>query len=148
MGAGSEQKRLSVNLATTINNTFFPDGPSVCNTSLPNARQCIFWRGGLFDRKGSDTWEADDGVTPYNASASNQGFDSLHSSVYNGRHIQSEPLCNISAGADLNDIVVGEDPLSQFPRGFDQVILGNEVGGSMMNAFPLTIINNASFPFR
>jgi hypothetical protein len=78
------QKKLSINVATTVNTTFVPDGYKVCNTSAPAARQCIFWRGGLFDPDSSTTWQEDDHVIPYNGSASNQGYDALHDNQYQG----------------------------------------------------------------
>ncbi|KAF8250034.1 acid protease [Wilcoxina mikolae CBS 423.85] len=124
---GSGKKRLSINVATTINATFLPDGPKICNSSDPAFRECVFWRGGLFSPQESTSWAPDMGTVVYNGSAENQGYDALHWDSYKG---------------------LGEDPLTAFPRGWDTMRFDTQQGKSIsLYGFPITIINNASFPF-
>ncbi|KAF8532338.1 aspartic peptidase domain-containing protein [Trichophaea hybrida] len=124
---GSGKKRLSINVATTINATFLPDGPKICNSSDPAFRECVFWRGGLFSPQESTSWAKDMGTVGYNGSAENQGYDALHWDSYKG---------------------LSEDPLTAFPRGWDTMSFDTQQGKSIqMFGFPITIINNASFPF-
>ncbi|KAI5796515.1 aspartic peptidase domain-containing protein [Geopyxis carbonaria] len=125
---GSQETQLSVNLATTVNSTFFADGNKVCNNTAPDARQCIFWRGGLFPIENSETWVKEQGTVAYNGSASNEGFDYLHRKDYE---------------------TMGEDPLSQFPRGWDTLKLagsGQQQDVEILG-YPVSIIDNAAFPF-
>ncbi|KAL7266801.1 hypothetical protein RUND412_010635 [Rhizina undulata] len=121
MEIGSLEKRLSLNVGTTLNTTFIPDGDLICNALAPDSRQCYFWRGGVFAPRNSTSWVEDLNTVAYNGSASNQGYDYV-----NGRNYQGV-----------------KDPISQFPRGWDTV----DVGGKEIFGYPLTIINNSSFPF-
>lgn len=122
---GSDDRKLSLNIATTTNTTFVPDGDAVCDPDAKDSRQCFFWRGGSFYPDKSETWKLDDGTKPYNGSASNEGFDWVNRDAYAGK----------------------KDPLASFPRGWDSVTFGSSQSNLHFDQFPMTLVNDANFPF-
>lgn len=129
LSVGSGQKRISINVATTMNTTFLPDGHKVCNITAPDARACIFWRGGLFAPETSMSWQLDKKNVPYNGSASNEGYYATHQRDYHGGP--------------------GSDSLNEFQRGWDEVEFVAGVGGDdkFLAGYALTVIDDPSFPF-
>jgi len=84
---GSNEQILAMQLGTTLNSTFIPDGDKVCKNDgttdePPGKFGCIFWRGGLFQPAKSSSWLKDTGVVPYNGSVRNEGWDYLHQDMY------------------------------------------------------------------
>jgi hypothetical protein len=76
-----------VGISTAQNLTFIPDSLSLCDESDPGYKGCVFWRGGLYGYKSSDSFVIDDGTIPnQNGSASNAGFDTLNFEAYESRH--------------------------------------------------------------
>ncbi|CUS09968.1 unnamed protein product [Tuber aestivum] len=125
---GSDKQVLAMQLGTTLNSTFIPDGDKVCKNDgstdePPGKFGCVFWRGGLFQPAKSKTWEKDTGVEPYNGSVRNAGWDYLHQDMY----------------AKDN-----KDPLSDFPRGWDTIGFGDNLE---VEGYPMTIIDDGKFPF-
>lgn len=119
---GSQRKLLAMGFGTTANSSFVPDSDRLCNQSHPDVRSCIFWRGGVFTPQDSKTWVKDKRTSDYNGSASNEGWDYLNAENYKDQ---------------------GDDPLTQFTRGWDNVDLGPRT----LYSFPFSIIENSSFPF-
>ncbi|RPA99572.1 hypothetical protein L873DRAFT_1905426 [Choiromyces venosus 120613-1] len=125
---GSSRQILAMQLGTTLNSTFIPDGDKVCKNDgstdePPGKLGCVFWRGGLFQPAKSTTWEKDTGVVPYNGSVKNEGWDYLHQDMYTKSN---------------------KDPLSGFPRGWDTINFGNNIE---IEGYPMTIIDDGKFPF-
>ncbi|KAG0132178.1 aspartic peptidase domain-containing protein [Tuber indicum] len=125
---GSNKQVLAMQLGTTLNSTFIPDGDKVCKNDgstdePPGKFGCVFWRGGLFQPASSKTWVKDTGVEPYNGSVRNEGWDFLHQDMY---------------------AKTGKDPLSDFPRGWDTITFGDNLE---VEGYPMTIIDDGKFPF-
>jgi len=134
---------------TTANSTFVPDSDKLCNPSSPELKGCIFWRGGVFTPGRSDSWVKDRRTSDYNGSASNDGWDFLNAEKYKGlwwwqwcgfrntisRWTMADPARHI--------IALGDDPLTNFTRGWDTVDLGEKT----LPAYPFSVIESSDFPF-
>ncbi|KAI5814970.1 aspartic peptidase domain-containing protein [Pyronema omphalodes] len=128
-GIGNPLVTFGIRPAATLNSTFISASESICNSSAAEFPGCLAWRGGLFDMNSSSTWVSDTRTTDYyNGTSTNDGWDFLNRKSYQ------------SASGKLE-----KDPIAQFPRGWDTVVLGE--AAKAMKAFPLSIVNLWYFPF-
>ncbi|KAH0610742.1 uncharacterized protein H6S33_011169 [Morchella sextelata] len=120
--AGSQNVALGMQVGTTLNSSFMPES-SVCTANID--RGCVFWRGGIFDLQSSKSWRYEDRTEGYNASRRNAGWDYLNEAQY-----------------------AGSDPISAFPRGWDNFQIQLYNGDKMeLDGYPMVAIDNGSFPF-
>ncbi|KAI5841968.1 aspartic peptidase domain-containing protein [Morchella snyderi] len=120
--AGSQNVPLGMQVGTTLNSSFMPES-SVCTANID--RGCVFWRGGIFDLDSSTTWVPEDRTQEYNASRRNAGWDYLNEADY-----------------------AGSDPISAFPRGWDDFQIQLYNGDKLkLDGYPMVAIDNGSFPF-
>ncbi|KAI5781913.1 hypothetical protein EDC01DRAFT_752048 [Geopyxis carbonaria] len=131
-------QKLSIFISTTSNNTFILDGDSFCNNTERKFRECVFWNNGFFARSSSVSW------TQWAANDS----DRAAVGAYNGtsQNWGQEPLARFNASTP--------DPFAAFPKGWDTLTLGASPDSDIdapvqpvtIEAFPLTIITNSTFP--